>query len=259
MMDTAIQNVRESIVSPLGEGQPRPTRALLRRRMSLLCLTAAMVTASSNASADHSYATLLNPSVPVGDADNGISCWLQTDSIDASDCNFGNIVTHEMWYNMAPLVYGVPNYWVEVGVTGGYRADNGGCADHAVFWAQNVPSPPSPYNGYHEYYPNVSWYLTQEYEVVVQKAWGNCAWDVFFGGVYLGQSQTNCPGTGRSVMAGIETATVANYANGRTSNWKRLTSDGIWEDGWDAPGLYAPYPGMSIDWSGSGTYEYIIH
>jgi hypothetical protein len=159
-------------------------------------------------------------------ADRGARVLLKTDQM-SSDTSNTQLVNHELWYS----VTGDGSHWVEVGVTDGPVHDE-------VFWGDNRAG-----GGYHEHYPGVSWQLGSFYEAKVSYAGLRCAWNVYFGGVYLGTSTSNCAGPQRGLAAGIE-STHANgnpSLSGHLADWEKL-EDGSWSFGWDDVASYSSCP-----------------
>jgi len=160
----------------------------------------------------HCYAILEQDSPPSAANTDGYINIYTTNLNAASPSN--NFVDHEFWYLNDPA----NGTWVEVGVTDG--VSNGfGVRDQDIYWADNRVS-----GGYHEHYPSVSWSLSTYYQVEVAYA-GSNSWHVYFGGVLLGTSSSNPPGSSRILEAGIETTAdgASDEAKGNlhwsTSNW----------------------------------------
>lgn len=206
-------------------------------RLSFLCVAAAVLTVSSNASADY-YAYLSNDYVGSGYADQGSYVQLYTDDLSVSPVTT-QFVTHEMWYG----VVDGGQYWVEVGVNYGEQRPSG--YDYgAVFWADNRNG-----GGYHEHYPGTSWsFDTWQWVYVERTTSTSCSWYVFFSANRLDTSTNNCPGTGRRLVAGIEATTQGHsstsgaWARGWLYAWERKDSSGTWYDGWNGVSLYQDSP-----------------
>ena len=185
----------------------------IRSSSSLIaaCVATATLMAPAIASA-HYYAETQASSY--FSANNGAYVVLQSDIL-SSTCNNNskNFVNHEMWYWVDPNA----STWVEVGVKDGVNVSNN-CMSHQVFWADERPGG----GGYHEHYPNVGWSLGSGYAHEVINAGSTCSWTVYFGGVNLGTSTNNCPGSGdpnnRLMTAGIET-TSQSVGNVRGWEW----------------------------------------
>lgn len=186
----------------------------------------------------HYYAKIEDHEGP-GPADFGAQDWLYTTALDSGGPYVGNFTNHEMWYNVS----GTNAYWVEVGVHDGLTGGGGYLPDE-VFWADSRNG-----GGYWEhYYPNISWQLNVAYNVTVETA-GWCAWAVWFGGIQLGVSTSNCPdNTGRILETGIETLQYGSYvaAAGHTGAWNMLGTTDTWVP-WFSTCLYNNCP-MDIEW-----------
>jgi hypothetical protein len=210
------------------------------KRLTVVCVAAAALSASATASAQHSYGVVINSAVPAGDADRGVAANIRTDTLVTANCS--NFVDHEVWYG----VVSGGGFWVEVGFTSGIKQD-GGCANQAVFWADNRNG-----GGYHEHYPGNAWTLGLTYQSWIGAGSSSCSWTVNLGGVLLGTSTSNCPGTGRYLAGGIETTTTAaaSKVKGFLGVFLRADSGGTWRNGWDSPGLSGNNP-PSIQWTDS--------
>jgi hypothetical protein len=222
-------------------------RVLVIHKLSAVCVAAAALTASANASAQHYYGVLVNWNVGNGDADQGSAVTIDTDVLSTWDCpNFKNFVNHEMWYDVVP-----GTYWVEVGFKEGIDYYNN-CDYDVDFWADKRNG-----GGYHEHFPGNSWNFDTGYQAVVQQPGqtNNCSWDVWLGGVYLGTSTSNCPGTSRKLAAGLETTAQSNsWARGWLWGWQRLDSSRNWWGGWDGAGGSQNNP-PNIQWANSSQTE----
>ena len=179
----------------------------------------------------HYYAILQKANAT--NATSGAAIYIFTNSLTAA--NGSSFVDHEMWYG----VDGAGAHWVEVGVTDGVT-EYGSVVHHAVFWADNRAGS----GGYHEHYPSVRWSSNVYYQVQVAWAGVPCAWNVFFGGTYIGRSTANCAGPTRMLEAGIESTNAAatQHVGGYMTGWEERARNNIWYRGWENPGLYATCP-----------------
>lgn len=207
----------------------------------------------------HIYATLesANTGVPW----NGASVLVNTNSLVADNSWHFAFVNHEFWYG----VNGTGTYWVEAGFKTGSTcrsstsAYSTSCSTstpvvNAIFWADQRNG-----GGYHEHYPNVGWSENAWYEVKVLAA-GSCAWNVYIGGAYLGQSTSNCPANARWLSAGLEStnADTGQHVGGDLADWKALTLYGVWVNGWQNQTLYSNCP-ADIEWTGSWSTKEELH
>jgi len=193
--------------------------------VSAACFAAAALTASANASA-HYYGILVSNDIPI-EADWGNSVVIETFEFGSSCSNF---VNHEMWYGVVPGA----TYWVEVGFKDGLTG-SGGCVADADFWADYRNG-----GGYNEHYPGNSWILGDWYQLMITIDTSNhCNWNVEVGGLVLGTSTSNCPGTGRYVAAGIEATTqgTSESTKGFLTQWEEENTNGTWLNGWDGASL----------------------
>jgi hypothetical protein len=199
-----------------------------------VCVAAAALTASVDAAADHHYGILLTSSFPV-DANDGSSTLIRSDTLH-STCNIltHTFVNHEMWYNTD-----ASGHWVEVGFKDG--ATNGiNCVQDMIFWADSRPG-----GGYNEHYYNNGWSFGLWYQAQVTTA-GSCKWNVTLGGLNLGSSTANCPGSTRYLSAGIEaTNQDTGSVKGFLFGWEEQNASGTWVLGWD--GVSPPNNGLVSD------------
>jgi hypothetical protein len=219
-----------------------------KRRLATLFVAA--LSASATASAAHVYGLLygiIPQNLSGGDAGSGSAVYVETDNLDANFliCCCPSFITHEMWYGLSSTA----SYWVEVGFVDGVKSGGqSGCANDAVFWADNRNG-----GGYHEHYPNNSWSYGTWYQlwVAYNGAPGGCAWSVNVGSTNLGTSTNNCPlGTTRALEFGIETPTQTanNQAKGMGWDWARADTAGNWWSGWGTTAFSnSNYPTMRFD------------
>ena len=208
----------------------------------------------------HTYAEIVKANA--GAATNGAEVLINTNSLTADNTWHFAFVNHEMWYG----VDSTGSYWVEVGFKTGSTCRSapsaaGGCTgetpvNNAIFWADQRASG----GGYHEHYPNVSWKYDAWYEAAVTYAGKSCAWNVYVGGVYLGQSTGNCASGNRWLAAGLESTNYdsGQHVGGSLADWKELTVYGVWVNGWEDPGLYFNCP-ADIIWNGDWATEEQLH
>lgn len=219
-------------------GGPRTMRLPTVRRLFAAIVAAAALLIAPTAMAQEYYTYISNNNIPTGDADDG--AWINIDTAILTLSSCSNTITHEMWYE----TYQSGAYWVEVGVQSGQPS--GLCFENILFWADNRPNG----GGYHQhFYGNVGWSLNSWYGMSITTS-GSCAWSVVFGGVTLGTSTSNCPGSGRTLAAGIEhivNASATDSVAGYFTNWERLNSSDAWWNGWDNPWLGGT--------SGPGNYQ----
>jgi hypothetical protein len=225
-------------------------RVSVIHRLSVVCVAAAALTASANASAN-SRAIIWKPNMPshipgqstgYGPADQGGALMMMMSDMN-SDC--ANFVTHEMWYG----VEGTGTYYVEVGFTNGI-VDNG-CIFSSAFWADFRNG-----GGYHLHIQNIPLQYWTRYEPLVQFTTDWCTLNVWLGipdgngWNFLATSGQNCAGSGRYLAAGIETTGLAAAENvhGWTWNWERQDNFGQWQWGWDTPTLVGVGSSPGIRW-----------
>lgn len=195
------------------------------RPLSAACVVAAALTASANASATSWHATVHSGAV-TGTADDGGAVILNT-SVLHQTCNtfVQDFDTHEMWY----MTDSSGSFWVEVGVYDGEGTnsltnpcENGGSP--TIFWTDNRPNG----GGLHNHFFSNGWTLGDYYQAEVTAS-GSCSWNVIFGGLALGTSTNNCPGTGRVFYAGVETTTQSSGSvQGWATGWQAQDSSGNW-------------------------------
>lgn len=188
-----------------------------------VCVAAAAMTVSANASAQQHYYAIMESYVTGNDSYYGDSIEIDTEVLH-STCNIltKNFVDHELWYG-TDLGWA---HWVEVGFKDG-RADSGGCVTDVDFWADQ-----NEY-GYYEHYPNNGWNFTTWYTASITSA-GSCSWNVTLGGLNLGTSTSNCPGSGRAMESGIETTSqTTGSASGYITQWEELSYGSTWYSPWD--------------------------
>jgi hypothetical protein len=216
-------------------------------RLGAAAAAIAALTASTNAWAQHYYAVTYNNTPPLkGPADNGAYVEIDTSVLHAT-CNIAqrDIVTHELWY----LTDSSGSYWIEVGFFDG-AANWPGCSTHADFWADSRPG-----GGFNEHFPGNSWNFDTWYGAEVTYI-GNCNWTILLGGLNIGTSTSNCPGSGRNLVAGIESdSTDHGSVKGYLRNWWEQDGSGNWKQSWD--GLWAHYnQPLNIEWlNGNETEE----
>jgi len=193
-------------------------------RLSAACVAAAAVTASANASANF-FGVIESSNISNGDASDGEFTFINT-TVLHSTCNVltHTFVTHEMWYLTNPGA----SDWVEVGFRDGETAGVG-CVSDLIFWADSRPNG----GGYHEHYFSNSWTLGDWFAMQIASD-GSCAWSVELGGLNLGASTANCPGTNRILEAGIQasnqgTGSVRGFLDG----WEEQNTSEVWSGGWD--------------------------
>jgi|HubBroStandDraft_1064217.scaffolds.fasta_scaffold69589_1 hypothetical protein len=228
--------------------------------LTALCASGLALTASGEASA-HYYGQLQNVTSTNGPAGDGAFTQIWTTYLD-SQCSLFNrqFVTHEMWYASES-----GNEWVEVGFFTGQTGGCCGCANNEVFWADSRSG-----HGYSEHdtgnyvgVPFSSWESLQVSNV------GTCEWNVeWFNTSWtnLGNSTSNCLGTGRFLQAGIESTSqgASQVVEGFLTNWWEENSIGEWSTGWKGGGgatlwdANSPNNGPWIEWDGTDeTYEWI--
>lgn len=192
------------------------------RQLSAACVAAAALTASANANADHYHATVHSANTVYGSGDNGAAVVIKTNILHQTCNSFvHDFVTHEMWYRTDSS----GNYWVEVGVYDGEGTDAifNPCENDRIFWADSRPG-----GGLNVHWYTNGWSFGSYYEAYVTAA-GNCTWNVVFGGLALGTSTNNCPGSGRNFLAGIETTTQGSGSvQGFATGWQAQDSSGNW-------------------------------
>jgi hypothetical protein len=222
-------------------------RVPINTRLSALCVSAAALTASANASA-HYYGEITTPDIP-SDANSGARILIQTDILH-NTCNIftHEFVNHEMWY----LTDTSGNYWVEVGFKDG-ATDGIDCVTQEIFWADSRPG-----GGYNEHYYSNGWTLGDWYEMQIVND-GSCSWNVQLGGLNLGDSTANCAGSGRVLQAGLETTSQSSgSAKGFLTEWAELNSAGTWTQAWDGVSMVwnsPPYIKQVNQGSNLGTEE----
>jgi hypothetical protein len=181
----------------------------------------------------------------------------------------GDFVTQELWYEVNSTGTCSSSslscaYWVEVGVGDG-GIDCGSVHDQ-IFWADNRDG-----GGYNEHCPNVGWSLGSTYTAEVQWAGVSCAWNVFFGGVNLGTSTSNCGGATRGLQAGLESTlgapvpvrgtlasggTLENVVSGTLSGFTEEDNNNNVTQSWEKPFFSNDDCPASIQFvSGSGDSE----
>jgi hypothetical protein len=191
--------------------------------LSAVCVAAAALTASSNASA-HYYALVESANITNGDADDGDYILIQTNILH-NTCNIltHEFVNHELWYTTDLS----GNYWVEVGFKDG-ETNGIDCVTDIDFWADSRPG-----GGYNEHHPDNGWSFGSWYAAEITLT-GSCTWNIELGGLSIGTSTSNCPGSGRYLTAGIETTSQSSgSAQGFLTDWWEQNSSGIWNQGWD--------------------------
>jgi hypothetical protein len=198
-----------------------------------------MIVSATASAQTHSYGVVINGNVPAGDADRGMAALIATTTLNNVDCS--NHVSHEIWYGLVPGA----QFWVEVGFASGIS--QAGCVDKAVFWADNRNG-----GGYHEHWTGHSWSLGTTYQPWIGQAGGSCTWSVNFGGINIGTSTNNCPGTGRHLAGGIETTSTASASQvkGFLAGFLRADVTLTWQSGWDGPVLSQNSPPF-IQWTDS--------
>jgi hypothetical protein len=179
------------------------------KRLSAVHITAfaAAVLAASGAQAQpyHYWGVLVTENIP-SDANSGAQITIDTEILDNSTCS--NFENHEFWYGTDSSF----TYWIEVGFKQGWTGTGnvgtcvngsgpGGAGD---FWCDDRPV---DNGGGHCHFPNNGWSFNTWYNALIQTT-GSCTWAVWLGGVNIGTSTSNCPGSGRRLQAGIE-----NYIN----------------------------------------------
>lgn len=199
------------------------------RRLTALAVAAATVTAAHSASASHYYAVHA-AGVFDGSADDGDFTAIWTSILHAT-CNIfqHDFTNHEMWYGLD----GGDNYWIELGFKDGSNS-SGGCEDGTnFFWADNRNG-----GGYNEH--NTSWVVPwNSWQSLQISAAGSCTWNVMWTDpssgnfTITGTSTSNCPGSGRTLIAGIESTNPgAGSAQGWLSDWWEENGSGGWSQGW---------------------------
>jgi hypothetical protein len=225
-------------------------RSCVAHRLHLGCIAATVLAGSIARSTDakactsgadpktgHYYAVIEAFNV-ANVANRGESALIYTDNLNNDAEDSSSFVTHEMWYG----VTGDASYWVEVGVLDG-AADTPCflCLSNdvfkAVFWADNRNG-----GGFNEHFPNVSWEQDQWYDAEVAFAGSACSWNVVLGGHSLGTSTSNCAGTTRALLAGLESTTTSSTArvDGRVKSWSAEDNNNKWTT-W-SPVFYANCP-----------------
>jgi hypothetical protein len=195
------------------------------RQLSAACVATAALTASVNANA-HYYGYVHSATIS-GPADDGASIIIKTNILHQT-CNtfVQNFDTHEMWYKTDSS----GNYWVEVGVYDGEGTNSifNPCENDVIFWADSRPG-----GGLNVHFYNNGWSFGSYYQAEVTAS-GSCSWNVIFGGLALGTSTSNCPGSGRSLYAGIETTTQSSGSvQGFVTGWQSEDGSGNWSSqGW---------------------------
>jgi hypothetical protein len=196
----------------------------IARQLSAACVGAAALTASVNANADyHGY---VHSAFISGPADNGSAVVLKTNILHQTCNSFVHeFDTHEMWY----MTDSSGSFWVEVGVYDGEGTNSitNPCENDVTFWADSRPG-----GGLNVHFFGGGWSFGTYYQAEVTAA-GNCTWNVIFGGVTLGTSTNNCPGSGRQIIAGIETTTQSSGSvQGFATDWLSENASGNWSNGW---------------------------
>lgn len=192
------------------------------RQLSAACVATAALTASANANADY-HATVHSLNTVYGTADNGGAVIIKTNILHQT-CNtfVHDFATHEMWY----MTDSSGNYWVEVGVYDGEGTDaiTNPCENDRIFWADSRPNG----GGLNVHWLTNGWSFGTYYQAEVTAS-GSCSWNVIFGGLALGTSTSNCPGSGRNFFAGIETTTQGSGSvQGFATGWQARDSSGNW-------------------------------
>lgn len=194
------------------------------RQLSAVCVATAGLTATVSASAEppHYHATVHTSNPEYGPADDGASVLIKTNVLHQT-CNtfVHDFVTHEMWYETDDS----GNYWVEVGVYDGEGTDAifNPCNNDVIFWADSRPN-----GGLNVHFYGYGWSFGSYYQAEVTTL-GGCSWSVFFGGLALGTSTNNCPGSGRKILAGIETTTQGSGSvQGFVTGFQQQNSAGSW-------------------------------
>ena len=210
------------------------------RPLSATCVAAAALTASTHASADeiHYRAYLHSTDWIYGAADNGAAAILRTDILHQTCNSFVNdFDTHEMWY----MTDSSGAYWIEVGFYDGEGTNTilNPCVNDVVFWADQRPG-----GGLNVHFYNYGWSFGTYYQAQITAS-GSCTWNVGIGGLTLGTSTSNCPGSGRRLYAGIETTTQSSGSvKGFATGWQAL--DGSWN--WSAQGTSVAGQGWGVMW-----------
>ncbi len=217
----------------------------IANRFGGACIAATALTASTaRADGTHFYALLVSSSDVQGSADKGANISIDTTALGSETC--ADFVNHEFWYGTYP---GGAN-WVEVGFKDG-TTNAGNCVHRVDFWADRRPD-----GSYNEHYPNNAWSLNTWYSAEVTNA-GSCTWAVWLGGLQIGTSTSNCPGSGRDLNAGIENDQVGSEfdrASGFLANWNAEGAAGLWFGGWTGQALSTGHaPG--IEWTSSSDTE----
>jgi hypothetical protein len=194
------------------------------RQLSAACVAAAALTASVDASA-HYYAFVHSANIS-GPGDDGASVIIKTNILHQT-CNtfVQDFATHEMWY----MTDSSNSFWVEVGVYDGEGTNSvtNPCENDRIFWADSRPG-----GGLNLHFYTNGWSFGSYYQAEVTAS-GSCAWNVIFGGLALGTSTNNCPGSGRQIKAGIETTTQSSGSvQGFVTGWQSENGSGIWSQGW---------------------------
>jgi hypothetical protein len=128
-----------------------------------------------------------------------------------------------MWYEVSST----GQFWVEVGFKDGENS-GGGCVSDEIFWADSRNG-----GGYNEHYFSNSWTLGSFFGAEITSS-GSCQWAVTLGGLNLGTSTANCPGSGRFLAAGIEASNQGTgSARGFLSTWEEQNGSGTWIGSWD--------------------------
>lgn len=175
---------------------------------------------SGPAANGHYYGIILS-SPPGTDGNRGDQVALYTTELfDNDGCASYDFVTHELWYGLDSNA----NYWIEVGFRSG-DTYSGDCVSEVDFWADYRNG-----GGYHEHYPGNAWNLNEWYNAEIAYANQSCTWNVYLGGLNLGTSTSNCPGTGRNLQAGIEATNtgLGLYDDGYMDDWYQEGSNNVW-------------------------------
>jgi hypothetical protein len=205
--------------------------------LSAACVVTAALTASVNANAQHYHGYVYSNTI-YGSADDGSSSIIKTNILHQTCNTFdeGNFVTNEMWY----MTDSSNNYWVEVGVYDGEGTNSitNPCENDVLFWSDSRPG-----GGFNTHFYNNGWSLGSYYQVEVAAS-GSCTWNVRFGGLELGTSTNNCPGSGRILYAGAETTTQSEGSiQGFTTLWQAENGSGVWSSsGWGQLWMWGDSP-----------------
>lgn len=236
-------------------------RSRLVRRYTLLhdcslILGVAMFSSATVVSAEdhpHHYATVATDSANEPDATHGVAITLDAVDLHSVNCS-SEAVTHELW-----LTPDDKSIWVETGLENGYY---GTCNNSPkVFWADSRNG-----GGFHVHLPNVTANLTTFYQAVIWQPNSSytCSWDVWFGNVYLGTSNSNCFSAGRQGIAGIESTVLSSgsHVQGFTSDQFRFDSNFSWQSGWNSKVSATDDPTIRIKTTccaANGTEETLNH